>query len=145
MDIYQHIWIVTSPSLCLSHVYTDTQGHRYVWMTPCLIYYRGTHDIEVVGTLRFRVVVNMEGQTSGGVRVAQTVGPEGQEDDQQEGAVEQAESVSVVASVITTSHLEYLSVTSLNQQFWTHNLAETGSHSEDLDHLRVRLVQGHRK
>ena len=42
MDIYQYIWRVTSPSLCLSYIYTDTQGHRYVWMTPCIIYYRGT-------------------------------------------------------------------------------------------------------
>ncbi len=59
----------------------------------------------------------MEGQTSGRVRVARTVGPVGQQDDQEDDATEQVVSVSVVKSVITTSQLDYLSVTSLRRQF----------------------------
>ena len=64
-----------------------------------------------VGTARFRVAANMEGQTSGGVRASRAVGPVGQQDDQQDGGVvEQVVSVPVTKSVITVSQLEYLSV-----------------------------------
>ena len=35
------------------------------------------HGKRRVGPARFRVATNMEGQTSGGVRVVQTVGPSG--------------------------------------------------------------------
>ena len=84
------------------------------------------HGIELVGVAHFRVLDNMEGQTSGGVRVVQTVGPEGQEDDQHEGAVDQTVSVSTVHSVKTTSQLDLLSVTSLRWKFRTHNLSEKG-------------------
>ena len=35
MDIHEYILCVTSPSLCLSNVNTDTQGHRYHEVHTC--------------------------------------------------------------------------------------------------------------
>jgi hypothetical protein len=58
----------------------------------------------------------MEGQTSGWTRVPSVVRSAGQQDDQQDGASDQAVSVPSTQSVITASQLEYLSVSSLRRQ-----------------------------